>query len=170
MQKTILSRAERVAKVTERDGPDCFLCKQPFTSSTDLTLDHWIPQSKGGTWDLSNLRLAHLKCNSLKGDTMPDSETTFTLPNRVNSFRTREIKRSERPDLCQRCENGRSLAEDEYCNLCGSLPMPLTYPRWAKMKPSECSHEFPFWCWMEALEPGLRKPAIADVLDSEGYN
>ena len=32
------------------------------------TLDHVIPRSKGGSDDRSNLRTAHLWCNSLRGD------------------------------------------------------------------------------------------------------
>lgn len=60
-----------------RDGPDCGICG----GSVDLTLrsgvkgddagpsvDHVVPRSKGGSDDLSNLRLAHWGCNRKRGN------------------------------------------------------------------------------------------------------
>lgn len=144
MEKTVLTREERLVALEERDGPDCFLCRKPFKSTEEKTFDHWIPRSKGGTWDLENLRLAHKRCNALKGDLMPNEDGT--LPERPsNSAITRAVKRGLRPDLCQKCENGRSLGPQESCNLCGSGPMPERFPRWAKARSQECDHD-EFWC------------------------
>ena len=64
-------------KVMERDNGICKLCGQPINkadfSSKSVgplypTIDHIIPLSKGGghTWD--NVQLAHMYCNSTKGD------------------------------------------------------------------------------------------------------
>lgn len=165
MERTVLTRAERIEALVLRDGADCFLCRKPFKEELDITFDHWIPQSKGGTWDLDNLRLAHKRCNALKGDRIPNPDGT--LPPHVSqksTFRSKAQKRSERPDLCQDCNNGRSLGEFESCNLCGSSPMPHRWPHWAKLTPKECPHEDVWWCW--ACGSGVidRKPAINTLL------
>lgn len=47
----------------------CALCGMPLTFE-EATLDHIVPLSKGGTNDISNLQLAHKKCNWEKGDTI----------------------------------------------------------------------------------------------------
>lgn len=163
MEKTVMTRAERIEILSLRDGTDCFLCTKPFKFEEDITFDHWIPRSKGGTWDLENLRLAHKRCNALKGDRIPNPDGTLPDVVRTTKFRSRQVKRSERPDLCQKCTNGRSLGPFESCDVCKSGPMPERFPRWAKVKSSECDHE-DFWCW--ACGSGLieRKPTINNLL------
>lgn len=161
----VLTRQERIEILTERDGPDCFFCKEPFVSQEDITFDHWIPQSRGGTWEISNLRLFHKRCNALKGDTVPIDDKTVIVNKRVSTFRTKAVKRSQRPDLCQRCENGRSLGPMESCNVCGSGPMPERFPRWAKARSPECDHA-DFWCW--ACSIGLiQRQEVISMLTSE---
>ena len=44
--------------------PPCALCGDPGAD----TVDHILPVSKGGTAALENLRPAHRKCNSARGD------------------------------------------------------------------------------------------------------
>jgi hypothetical protein len=163
MTVSVLTRAERIAILTKRDGPDCFLCKEPFSETQEITFDHWIPQSRGGDWEIANLRLAHKRCNALKGDTMPDDDFSFTIRKSVSSFRSRTMKRSERPDLCQRCTNGRSLGPQESCDICGSGPMPERFPRWAKAPVKECDHD-EFWCWACSIDLIERKPAVNSLL------
>ena len=163
MTKTVLTRAERIAILIDRDGPDCFLCKKPFTSTDKYTFDHWMPQSKGGTWEVSNLRLTHQRCNALKGDTMPTDANTVIIKERINAFRSKAVKRSERPDLCQKCESGRSLGPQESCPVCGSGPMPDRFPRWAKAQVKECDHSS-FWCWACSIDLIERKPTINNLL------
>jgi 5-methylcytosine-specific restriction endonuclease McrA len=53
-----------------RDGNQCQYCAENFSSS-DLTLDHIIPKSRGGrnTWE--NLVVACKKCNQKKGAKIP---------------------------------------------------------------------------------------------------
>lgn len=65
-------RIWRRRKLIERDGIDCALCRKPMITMKDITIDHWIPKSKGGTNDLANLRLAHPKCNQSKRDLLPE--------------------------------------------------------------------------------------------------
>lgn len=163
MTRTVMTRAERIELLTIRDGADCFLCGKEFKEESDITFDHWIPQSRGGTWDLENLRLAHKRCNALKGDIMPNPDGTLPQKVRTSTFKSKQQKRSERPDLCQKCENGRSLGPQESCDVCKSGPMPERWPRWAKAAAKDCDHD-EFWCW--ACGSGVidRKPVVNDLL------
>lgn len=62
--------APKIRTLLVRDGNLCWLCGEPFTNHGDgaPTLDHVIPRSKGGVRANSNLRLAHRRCNHLRGD------------------------------------------------------------------------------------------------------
>lgn len=46
----------------------CGVCGEVMFRTKDVTIDHIIPKSKGGANALSNLQLAHRKCNELKAD------------------------------------------------------------------------------------------------------
>lgn len=58
-------------KVYARDGMHCSYCgietTQGMNHPTQRTLDHVIPQYRGGTHDADNLRVACCACNSLRG-------------------------------------------------------------------------------------------------------
>lgn len=60
--------------VFERDGWTCQLCGQVLDRNADPqsdwypSLDHIVPQSKGGGHTFENLRGAHRWCNSVRGD------------------------------------------------------------------------------------------------------
>ncbi len=163
MIKVELSREQRIRIITERDGPGCFLCGESFKSEKDITFDHWIPRSRGGTWDIENLRNTHKRCNAIKGDRMPNADGTIPELERKSQFRTRQQKRCERPELCQRCENGRALGPQESCNVCGSGPMPERFPRWAKAKANECDHD-DFWCAWCSIGIIPRKSVVHNLL------
>lgn len=68
-----VSPANRLA-IYERDGWICQLCSEPVDPSVpvntrwDATLDHIVPVSRGGDDSLGNLRLAHRRCNAVRGD------------------------------------------------------------------------------------------------------
>ena len=55
-------------------GTHCAICGQPVDMSLRYpdplspTVEHLVPRSKGGTDDLSNLRVAHHTCNVRKGN------------------------------------------------------------------------------------------------------
>lgn len=66
-------RRKRLAKLLARDGDRCWICRRKL--GADMTEDHYIPRSKGGTNALSNLRLAHRRCNQNRGDTDPPDRT-----------------------------------------------------------------------------------------------
>ena len=51
-------------KVWRRDGHTCQYCGE---SGGNLTIDHWIPVSKGGPHVIHNLLTSCMKCNEKKG-------------------------------------------------------------------------------------------------------
>lgn len=61
-----ISRATR-ARVYERDGNRCVECDSP----DDLTLDHRVPLSRGGTNREDNLQTMCRPCNHRKGGNLP---------------------------------------------------------------------------------------------------
>jgi len=63
--------------IFERDENTCQYCGKKFDRS-DLTLDHVVPRSRGGTSTWTNIVLACLKCNMRKGDRLP-SEINMRL-------------------------------------------------------------------------------------------
>lgn len=54
-------RREFVALIRQRDGDCCVHCGGAL--GEDATLEHVVPRSRGGENTLSNLALAHGKCN-----------------------------------------------------------------------------------------------------------
>jgi len=61
-------------KIWLRDGGICQICKTKVDRTKkaphpkSVSLDHIVPISKGGTHEMSNLRLAHFLCNSKRGN------------------------------------------------------------------------------------------------------
>ena len=54
----------------KRDGDNCHYCGEPmifpetaWRGSSLATIEHLTPRAKGGTDDMDNLVLAHLRCN-----------------------------------------------------------------------------------------------------------
>ena len=76
---SLINKPSRLAadEVVRVYGNNCAICNEPIdltlkrTSSRGLTVDHWIPLSKGGLDDISNLRPAHWNCNRKKSDKLP---------------------------------------------------------------------------------------------------
>jgi 5-methylcytosine-specific restriction endonuclease McrA len=75
----LINKPSRLAadEVVRIYGNDCAVCSEPIdltllrTSKMGLTVDHWIPLSKGGSDDMSNLRPAHWICNRRKSNSLP---------------------------------------------------------------------------------------------------
>ena len=61
------------AAIIQRDGPNCWICGGPFKHREKPTLDHVRPKSKGGGHTFSNLKIAHMKCNTSRGNDWPES-------------------------------------------------------------------------------------------------
>lgn len=64
--------------VVARDGQRCFYCQDEFPLD-ELTLDHVVPKSRGGTNENENLVLACGPCNWDKGSCYTIWELTITL-------------------------------------------------------------------------------------------
>lgn len=65
------------AHLIDKYGAVCALCRVPFVKMREITLDHVIPISKGGTDEVSNYQLAHLACNQLKDNMTPEEFDIF---------------------------------------------------------------------------------------------
>lgn len=50
----------------------CAICGCLIAKKDQITVDHWVPKSKAGPTNGSNLLPAHKVCNEIKSDLMPD--------------------------------------------------------------------------------------------------
>lgn len=80
--------------------PECPHCHEPIKSQEDLTIDHIIPRSKGGTDKLTNLQPMHKKCNCDKGCTMPEKTTCADIP-------VKKTPETAQPNKTQRTRNSK---------------------------------------------------------------
>jgi 5-methylcytosine-specific restriction endonuclease McrA len=55
-------------------GMVCVLCGKPIESENELTIDHIIPRSLGGSTTYGNCQLSHKLCNLRKGNKYIDTE------------------------------------------------------------------------------------------------
>lgn len=69
--------------IFQRDGYTCQYCGRGFAPE-DLTLDHVIPSSKGGSTSWDNIVASCVPCNQKKGDTLIKPLT----PPRMPDYRT----------------------------------------------------------------------------------
>ena len=58
-------------EIVLRDGLNCYLCGELLTEKT-LTIDHFIPLSRGGWHCPSNARICCKPCNQKKSDKIPN--------------------------------------------------------------------------------------------------
>lgn len=181
---TKVERPVLVARLRERDGD---LCQYPGDNHplefgsigpTEVTIDHWMPQSYGKAngwtmeeiWDISNLKLMCKKHNAKKGDLTPNADGT--LPDKkVRTWKNRRAKRSQRPEICTACQAGRLLGEGEWCNACGTGPAEEWWKqKWRQMNVKDCDHDL-FYCvsctiWF----PEQRRSALnALIVGGNGY-
>jgi 5-methylcytosine-specific restriction endonuclease McrA len=66
--------------------PHCHWCGRELAMSK-ATLDHVVPQCRGGTHDAGNVVLSCAWCNNAKGDRQPDEWLRF-LESTVHRLRT----------------------------------------------------------------------------------
>jgi len=158
--ETKLLRDEIVKILRKKYGWSCFhpSCLIEFNETDEVTIDHWIPLSRGGTWDIKNLRLMHKRCNALKSDTMPNADGS--LPSRVRDDKSRTAVKAE---ICDTCMSGRLLLPEEECPDCGSGPQPATAPKTLQRKPKECDHD-KYHCWVCFLDPDIRVSSLKHLL------
>lgn len=77
-------RADKHSMLLRAQGTLCGICCREFDEYSALTLDHVTPRALGGK-NSRNLMLAHMSCNSAKGDRPPTREELVRLAN-VNAF------------------------------------------------------------------------------------
>lgn len=81
MPKRIGTKKKRVLKeaLIERDGIHCTWCCKPMVDEPiephedcdhHMTIEHIVPLSHGGSYDLCNLALACFGCNNQRGNTL----------------------------------------------------------------------------------------------------
>lgn len=58
-----------------RDGAYCYICNKNLTE-TEISLDHLVPRSSGGSACLSNLKVCCKVCNQIKSN-KPYSDKTI---------------------------------------------------------------------------------------------
>ena len=67
-----LPRAERLARILERDGSECVWCRRPLApGDRNLSLEHLVPRLKGGPAWLENELAACRPCNRARGHAAP---------------------------------------------------------------------------------------------------
>lgn len=65
--KSLTRRWQRNSLINKY-GAVCAICALAFKSMREITFDHKLPISKGGTDETENLQLAHAHCNQEKGN------------------------------------------------------------------------------------------------------
>jgi HNH endonuclease len=78
MSGTTKGRRRIVSRLRGKYGDDCHWCKRIMVFEGDgplrATIEHVIPLNRGGLDNENNMRLAHKKCNNMRGDNMPELE------------------------------------------------------------------------------------------------
>jgi 5-methylcytosine-specific restriction endonuclease McrA len=80
-------RNRKIARILARDGDDCCYCGKPL--GDDMTLEHRVAKSRGGSDDLENLKLAHARCNHEVGNLPPDMKDELARRNFQKGNRVR---------------------------------------------------------------------------------
>jgi molybdenum cofactor biosynthesis enzyme MoaA len=166
-----IDRDAIIMQLTDRDGYKCTYpgCEEPFDPVPDsrhhVTVDHIYPQAKayadGWTfdqvWDLSNLQLMGRVCNAKKSDRVYDEQGELGSRGRIRSVKVK------RPIVCETCNSGRALSKGEVCEDCGSVPQPLTAPKFLQRSVKECDHDTTH-CWMCYLDMIPRRSALSNII------
>lgn len=102
-RKSLPSGAVSINTLMLIENNTCHLCNKTVLK-VDASRDHIIPYSKGGTWDISNIRLAHMRCNEARGD----MELSLFMKNR-----TAILKKIKPPTLKQLRNKAKHLKRNE---------------------------------------------------------
>ncbi len=73
-------------KILERDGRSCFYCGK-IMELKDVSLEHLIPLSMGGKNELSNMVLAHEKCNNEVGNLPIYKKVNLAIKMRIENIK-----------------------------------------------------------------------------------
>ena len=157
-----LKTRDLVDYLINRDGLVCRMpyCPSPdqFDGYSDITVDHWVPRSKGGSDHTENLRIMHPACNLEKGNRLVLPDGTLE----PKPVKTPKKVKATRKKPCEKCWEGRSLGPDDVCDHCGMTAMPQPYPRYKQRSPGECDHN-DYFCWACLLGFYDRKEVAEDI-------
>ena len=87
VEEDYFTKSEKRKEIFERDKYICFYCGEKVTAE-NATLDHLIPQYKGGKNTKENLKTACLICNSIKSGKTYEEAAPFLL----RSIQERRLK------------------------------------------------------------------------------
>jgi len=76
-------RRRRIARLRERDGDHCFYCLKPM-KRTQMTLEHLLARNLGGNNSLTNMVLAHARCNERAGHLSVSEKVRIREQNLMN--------------------------------------------------------------------------------------
>jgi hypothetical protein len=65
------ARRDKLPRLLQKYGTKCFWCGHELPKEA-ITVDHYIPLSKGGSNNTENLRIACYGCNQKRGNAMPE--------------------------------------------------------------------------------------------------
>lgn len=120
VERPSLSRLQYLCLVF---GERCFYCERPFPIS-QLTKDHVVPKSAGGSHEPRNQVPACQPCNQRKGSRMPTSDELARI-NAVWASSTkaneRKVKKRHAPP-CGVCHGNVATLPGRLCPACGRLP------------------------------------------------
>lgn len=69
----VMFSGNEVVAIYNRDRGLCGICGHGVTSYYDASIDHMMPLALGGTNELDNLQLAHIRCNQRKFKKAPSA-------------------------------------------------------------------------------------------------
>jgi len=78
MEEDYFNNPEKRHEIFERDKWICQYCGEKITQE-NATIDHFIPQSKGGKHNKENLKLCCFICNSIKSGKTYEEAAQFLL-------------------------------------------------------------------------------------------
>ena len=76
--------------ILNRDSNKCTFCGKPLKAG-NVTLDHYYPKSKGGTYDVFNLVASCKQCNRLKGSRIPQDWESHLMSLFKKAIKDRKI-------------------------------------------------------------------------------
>ncbi len=82
------SKQELVQHLITQQDNQCYLCMEPFTKGDPPTVDHIYPLSRGGTWAIDNLALAHRVCNQDKDSRVLQCVLQWSVSGQARNVRT----------------------------------------------------------------------------------
>lgn len=84
---------------------NCALCGNPIMCERDLSMDHIVPKSRGGSDELCNMQPAHRKCNELKGNAMTDDDVAKSCADSGETIQMIEARKKNRKEANKKYRN-----------------------------------------------------------------